>query len=94
MATELVFFDTSALVKRYYEEPGTDTVDELVENNRRVVITSLTIIETASAFRRKHNRGEIQENDVNSLLAAFFSEALDDFAIIPMDESIHQFSFG
>jgi predicted nucleic acid-binding protein len=94
MATEVLFFDTSALVKRYYEEPGTDTVDELVESNQNVVITSLTIIEAASAFRRKYNRGEIQESAVNSLLAAFFREALDDFVIIPMDESIHQFSFG
>ena len=57
MTTELLFFDTSALVKRYYEETGTDTVDELIEDNRTVVITSLTIIETVSAFRRKYNRG-------------------------------------
>lgn len=94
MATELLFFDTSALVKRYYEETGTDTVDELVENDRKVVITSLTIIEIISAFRRKYNRGDIRENAVDTLLAAFFREALDDFLILPMDESIHQFSFG
>lgn len=28
-----LFFDTSALVKRYHEEAGTDRVDELVETN-------------------------------------------------------------
>lgn len=94
MTTELLFFDTSALVKRYYEETGTSTVDELIEDNRTVAITSLTIIETVSAFRRKYNRGEIREDAVNALLAAFFTEALDGFIILPMDESIHQFSFG
>lgn len=35
----LQYFDTSALVKRYYEEPGTDRVDELVEDDETVVIT-------------------------------------------------------
>ncbi|ACV13050.1 conserved hypothetical protein [Halorhabdus utahensis DSM 12940] len=77
----------------YYEEPGTETVDELLEDNRTVVISSLAVIETLSAFRRKYNRGEIGENDMNALLASFFREALDDFVIVPMDESIQQFSF-
>lgn len=27
------FFDTSALAKRYAQEPGTDLVDELVERD-------------------------------------------------------------
>jgi len=40
VVTELLFFDTSALVKRYYDETATETVDELVENDHRVVITS------------------------------------------------------
>jgi len=90
---QLLFFDTSALVKRYYEEPGTETVDELLEDDSTVVISSLAVIETLSAFRRKYNRGEIGENDMNALLASFFREALDDFVIVPMDESIQQFSF-
>jgi len=30
---------------------------------------------------------------MNALLASFFREALDDFIIVPMDESIQQFSF-
>lgn len=90
---ELLFFDTSALVKRYYEEPGTDIVDELIEGDRTVVISSLAVIETVSAFRRKYNRDEIEAEDMNALLASFFREALDDFVIVPMDESIQQFSF-
>jgi predicted nucleic acid-binding protein len=90
---EVLFFDTSALVKRYYKESGTDSVDEMVEGERSVVITSLTVIETISAFRRKYNREDLNEQDVNSLLAVFFEEALDDFVILPLEESIQQFSF-
>ena len=38
-----LFFDTSALVKRYYEEPGTETVDTLIEGESTVVISSLAV---------------------------------------------------
>ena len=90
---DILFFDTSALVKRYYEEPGTAAVDELIEDSRTVAITSLTVIEMISAFRRKYNRDDIEKADLNALLASFFEEALDDFVILPMEESIQQFSF-
>jgi predicted nucleic acid-binding protein len=88
------FFDTSALVKRYHEEAGTDQVDDLVEDDEsEVLISSLTVIESVSAFRRKHNRGELSESEMNQLLGVFFREALDDFVIVPMDESLLTFSF-
>lgn len=70
-----LFFDTSALVKRYYEEPGTETVDTLIEGESTVVISSLAVVETVSAFRRKYNRDGISELQMNRLLSAFFEEA-------------------
>lgn len=88
-----LFFDTSALVKRYHDEPGTETVDALIEGGDGVVISSLAIVETASAFRRKYNQGHVEKESMELLLAAFFREALEDFQIIPMEESIVQFSF-
>lgn len=58
----MLFFDTSALVKRYAEEEGTTVVDELIEQrDETVVITSLAVVEMTSAFRRKYNRDEITE---------------------------------
>ena len=88
------FFDTSALVKRYYSEKGTGAVDEIIETDQnRVVISSLSIIETVSAFRRKHNRGELSEEAMDGLLSSFFQEALEEFLILPLEESILQFSF-
>lgn len=89
-----LFFDTSALVKRYYEEPGTETVDALIEGESTVVISSLAVVETVSAFRRKYNRDGISELQMNRLLSAFFEEALAEFVILPMDESAFQFSFS
>lgn len=90
----LCFFDTSALVKRYYEEKGTEVVDSIIEDKQnQVVISSLSIIETVSAFRRKQNTGEITADEVNTLLSAFFKEALEDFIIVPMEDSILHISF-
>ena len=90
---DMLFFDTSALVKRYAEEPGSQRVDELIDSDRTVVISSLAIIETVSAFKRKHNRGQLTESRMNRLLGLFFEEALEDFVIIPIEESIVSFSF-
>ena len=90
----IFFFDTSALVKRYYDETGTETVDSLIEaEDNQVVISSLSIIETVSAFRRKYNTGELSQSDMDELLGSFFQEALEEFVILPMEESVLQFSF-
>ena len=89
----LLYFDTSALVKRYYEEPGTEAVDALIEGDDTVVISSLSVVETVSAFRRKYNRTGISESRVNDLLSAFFEEALTKFVIVPMAESVLQLAF-
>lgn len=88
-----LFFDTSALVKRYHEEAGTQRVDELIEGEDTVVISSLSVIEVVSAFRRKYNRDAISEGAMNRLLGEFFEEALDEFIIVPMEESVMGFSF-
>lgn len=51
------------------------------------------MIESASAFRRKHNRGELSEDRMNSLLSEFFEEALEAFVIVPLSEPITEYSF-
>lgn len=89
-----LFFDTSALVKRYCEETGTDVVDELVESQQTtVVLTSLSVIESVSAFRRKYNTGDVSRSVVNELIADFFREALSEFLLMSMEESLFEHSF-
>ena len=65
----------------------------MIEGDDEVVISSLAIIETVSAFRRKYNRDELSRERMNGLLSEFFAEALADFVILPMEESIMAFSF-
>jgi predicted nucleic acid-binding protein len=45
----ILFFDTSALVKRYHEE-GTDRVDQLIADENTVVISSLSIPQIQNSF--------------------------------------------
>lgn len=90
----MLFFDTSAVVKRYADEQGTQTVDQLIETpENTVVVTSLSVVEIASAFRRKHNRGEISKQQRDGLLVSFFEEATERFVVIPVDEYIFESAF-
>lgn len=83
----MLFFDTSALVKRYAIEPGTEVVDELIdETERSIIVTSLSVIETTSALRRKQNEGELTEQRRDDLLVEFFREATGTFMLAPIDD--------
>ena len=91
----MLFFDTSAVVKRYADERGTQTVDQLIETpENTIVITSLSVIEIASAFRRKYNRGDITKEKRDNLLVSFFEEATERFTVIPVDERIFESAFA
>lgn len=58
-----------------------------------MIISSLAIIETVSAFRRKFDRGDVDEAGMNDLIGAFYREALEEFSVLSMDEGLHRFSF-
>lgn len=58
------FFDTSALVKRYRTEAGTDAVDTLFADAASTfVISRLGIVETISALALKVRSGELSMDD-------------------------------
>lgn len=62
------YFDTSALVRYYHPEPGTDQVERLIEEpGATQVISWLTAVETQSAFAQKARTGEITASDLGLL---------------------------
>lgn len=81
------FLDTSALVKRYHMEKGTDYVDAIFKKHDRILISSLAIVEVASVFNRKKLEGRLSEDEAYSILASFFSEAVERIAILEADGS-------
>jgi uncharacterized protein len=66
------FFDTSALVKRYHVEAGTDVVDRVIgEAGAELAIARLTLVEVISAFAIKVRTGEFDATEFVRLRALF-----------------------
>ncbi len=66
------FFDTSALVKYYHPEAGTDAVDRIIEGaGAESLIARLTLVETISVFAIKVRTGEFDAAEFARLRALF-----------------------
>ncbi len=76
----ILFFDTSALLKAFQKEVGTEKVIELLENNENeIVISELTKIEYKSALYRRFRNKELNENSLIDLIINFneFTETIE-----------------
>jgi len=66
------FFDTSAIVKRYHREDGSDLIDRLfTESDAEFIISDISIIEFYSALSLKVRINEIDEENFVSLRKLF-----------------------
>jgi len=69
------FLDTSALVKRYHQEVGTDIIDEIFgEEGKVLFISDLSIIEFHSAIALKVRTREISRDAFFHLIGLFSNE--------------------
>lgn len=66
----LFFLDTSALVKLYVREPGSDRLLPLVspQPKNRFAVLAITAVEFRSAIRRRERAGDIDAADATSIL--------------------------
>jgi predicted nucleic acid-binding protein len=63
------FFDTSALVKRYAVEQGSDWVQSVaVDRGSDIYIASVTTVEVTSAVARKLRGGHLSQVDADRIL--------------------------
>lgn len=84
----LYFFDTSALVKRYHIETGSNRVDQLLADPEGAfVIANLTISELTSVFVRKYNEGIINRKVLADTLSTFSRDLIADFWILDLERS-------
>jgi uncharacterized protein len=69
----LYYLETSALVKLYVKEPGTERLLRLAArvNNHRFVVLTLTRVEMHSAIRRRQREGDIDGPVADRLLNQF-----------------------
>ena len=65
------YFDSSALVKRYVEETGTNSVKSILSTGEEIATSKLTYPEILSALMRKHRAGEIAKKLLQDIVARF-----------------------
>jgi len=69
----LYYLETSALVKLYVREPGTERMLDLASKaaGNQLVVLSLAQVEIRSALRRRERAGEIKSAIADQLLTSF-----------------------
>ena len=77
------YVDTSALVKRYVDEIGSDWLRTTVraEHSSSVIIVHLAIVEMTSALTRRLREGVLTQAEYAQLQNAFRSDCLDEYEI-------------
>lgn len=65
------YFDTSALVKNYFEENGSARVKELLQHKKNYFTSTLTYAEVYAAFYFRFRRGLINNKTLKSLTDNF-----------------------
>ena len=70
----ILFFDTSALIKKYIDEKGSRKVDLLMNEADRIIVSAITGIETCSAFRRLLTDRAVSESDYRVVMREFATD--------------------
>jgi predicted nucleic acid-binding protein len=70
----MIYLDSSALIKRYLKEIGTDVVNSIIISPKVKATSKLTYPEIFSAFARKHRANEISHGLLQSAINKFESD--------------------
>ena len=70
----MMYFDSSAIVKRYLEEAGSDTVNKMVNEASVIATSQLTYPEIVSAFAKKQRGRDISRDNYVKALNEFERE--------------------
>lgn len=85
-----IFFDTSALVKFFHEEPGTKVVTDLINNpGNNIFVSNLARLEFISVLSRRYRNNEIAEQSLNEAVSGF-DEEYSHFHIEPVGNMVLQ----
>lgn len=70
----MIYLDSSALVKRYLKETGTDVVNSIILSSKAKATSKLSYPEILSAFARKHRANEMGDGPLHSAINRFESD--------------------
>lgn len=86
----LYYLDTSALVKLYVQEPGTDRLLRLTNDSdeNRIIVLALSAVEVRSAIRRRQRAGDLDSDTASLILDALQSHLEGRFLRQPLNDSV------
>lgn len=82
-----VFFDTSAFVKRYISEAGTDAVLAWCDQADEIVLSGIALPEIVSAFCRLQREGRITDTQYRQLKSLLLAD-IEDAAICDLTPAV------
>lgn len=69
--SKIIYLDTSAWVKKYFEEKDSNSLKNYLQNNNTIFTSSITYAEMFSVFYRLHRTSEINSLTLNKLIKVF-----------------------
>jgi len=87
----IFYLDTSAIVKWYHTEKGSDAVVELLGNpspGDRFYTSFLSVLELSSGVLRLAKGGQIRETTANQILIRFRQDIREVYRIWPLDNDL------
>jgi len=83
------YLDSSALVKLYIDEVGSDRIKEIIFSEKNnIFISKIAGAEVAAAFSRRNRMKDIAEEDYDEILSDFLSDFSGLFAKSEVTDSI------
>jgi len=82
------YFDTSAIVKRYHREVGSDVLDRIFELKDGFATSFWTILKFIVAFSFMVRRNELSREAFSTVTSLFLKEVLGMFAITSVNDEL------
>lgn len=82
------YLDTSALLKLYLNETGSQWLRETLASDNVSVTAQIAIIEMGSAFNRRLREGGVTDSDYATLSKLFRNDCLRSYRLIALGNSI------
>jgi predicted nucleic acid-binding protein len=82
-----VFFDSSALTKRYIEEKGSGQVEAILSSASALAVSVICVPEIIAALCRRRREGRLSSQDYRTAKASVLSD-IDDATVIGITDEV------
>lgn len=84
----ILYCDTSALIKRYVEEDGTEEIDKLWQSSNFIASSIVSYAETVATFRRKWREGIFSDRAFKETVDKF-REDYSSLILVPVTNELN-----